>query len=113
MGEEHPAIEKMCDLFDEFKRPYLLHVGKPTNADENIQNTDEIDKCEQYIDELYHIIAAAINSGGNDPTIKQRPVTNVFERAGIFAALRDDPSLKDSMLRYAKLHLRTYPYSFK
>jgi len=112
---DDPVVRKMRALFNEFKRPYLLESTEGENEnDPTIQNTDILTKVEEHIGNLFNIVSKCIVAGGKGcgGDDNERAVHAVFEKRGIYPALRANPELKEPMLYYAKLDLRTYPYTF-
>ena len=102
----------MRELFNEFKAPYFAEQDY-SNAD---QSVTVVDSTANIFSELYQIVSKVINNGGVIPKtsdMNERAIHTVFERGGVFPALRADPSLKEEMLRYAQLDLKTYPFSYK
>ena len=123
----HPVITSMRKLINKFKIPYMNeHSGggddnedssdsENENTDNNKQNVKkEISDVNHHLNDLYMILVEVIKSNGVIPKtddLNKKAVYSVFEKAGVFPGLRDDPSLKESMLYYATLDLRTYPYT--
>jgi len=113
-------IKSLRSLINMFKQPYLLGVteGGIENApqlkktDPEIQDMDNYDDGHEHIDKLFRIIADTIAAGGTPPPtndVNAKSVNSVFEKKGIWPALRADPSLKERMTHFAILDLRTYP----
>ena len=115
MTEEH-TITKLREIFNQFKQPYLLgptEGGGDTNP--SIQSLTNYSEGEKHLYELYNIFVEVVKAGGvipkTDDTTK-RAIYTVFEKKGIFPALRDNPELKEPMLHYAKMDLVTYVNTF-
>ena len=113
-------IQTMREVINMFKQPYLFGVteGGIQNAaqiektDPDIQTMENYSDGHEQINDVYKILLALINNGGNPyPTddLNIKSVIATFEKLGVLPALRNDPSLKDQMLYYAKLDLYTYP----
>lgn len=124
----HPVITSMRKLINKFKIPYMNeHSGGGKNdndesSDSENENTDnnkqnvkkEISDVNKHLNDLYMILVEVIKANGVIPKtddLNKKAVYSVFEKAGVFPGLREDPSLKESMLYYATLDLRTYPYT--
>ena len=126
----HPVITAMRKLINKFKIPYMNeHSGggeannndnsdnsdNSNNTDNNKQNVQmEITDVIKHLNELYMILVEVIKANGVIPKttdMNKRAVYSVFEKGGVFPGLREDISLKESMLYYATLDLRTYPYT--
>lgn len=126
----HPVITSMRKLINKFKIPYMNeHSGGGKNDNDNEdssdsenENTDnnkqnvkkEISDVNKHLNDLYMILVEVIKANGVIPKtddLNKKAVYSVFEKAGVFPGLREDPSLKESMLYYATLDLRTYPYT--
>jgi hypothetical protein len=115
MGENKIA-EKFADLLNEFKRPMLQQEGG-SDSEQSLERIDEVLKS---FDRLYFILSDAINANGNINSVannadalERRSIWAVFEKEGIFPALRADPDMKEDLLRILKLHLKTYPYTLR
>lgn len=113
-------IQSLRRLINMFKQPYLLGVTEGgiekapelKKTDPEIQDMDNYDEGHENIDKLFRIISDTIAAGGTPPPtndLNAKSVNSVFEKKGIWPALRADPSLKDSMTYFAVLDLRTYP----
>jgi hypothetical protein len=124
METQDPTIQTMRSIFNQFKKPYMNeHSGGGGDTEENdSNNTDNIKQdvelgmmnVKNHIEELYNIVTGVIKNNGVVPPNyddKKRAVCSVFEKKGVFPALRANPSLKDSLSYYATLDLRTYPYT--
>lgn len=113
-------IKSLRRLINMFKQPYLLgvteggieSVSQIKKTDPEIQDMDNYSDAHENIGKLYTIIAETIAAGGApQPTndLNTKSVNAIFEKKGVWPALREDPSLKDDMAYYAKLDLRTFP----
>lgn len=113
-------IKSLRKLINMFKQPYLLgvteggvdSVSQIKKTDPEIQDMDNYSEGHENIGKLYTIISETIAACGTPlPTndLNAKSVNAVFEKKGVWPALRADPSLKDNMAYYAKLDLRTYP----
>jgi len=113
-------IKSLRNLMNMFKQPYLLgvteggidSVSQIKKTDPEIQDMDNYSEGHENIGKLYTIISETIAAGGTPrPTndLNAKSVNAIFEKKGVWPALRADPSLKDNMAYYAKLDLRTYP----
>ena len=119
-GRMTDPIKSLRKLINMFKQPYLLgvteggvdSVSQIKKTDPEIQDMDNYSEGHENIGKLYTIISETIAAGGTPlPTndLNAKSVNAVFEKKGVWPALRDNPSLKDDMAYYAKLDLRTYP----
>jgi len=111
-------IANLRDTINKFKAPYLsehLGGGGQIGGKHSIQDVEEeMNDVRHHIDNLYQIITEVIRANGVVPStddITKKAVYSVFEKNGVFPALRADPSLKDKMLYYANLDMRIYPYT--
>ena len=107
---ENTITDKFRKLLNDFKRPILEQDG----GGDAEQSLEHIDDALKSLDRLHAILSEAINAGGNvtpSNDIEKRAVWAVFEKEGIFPALREDPSLKEELLRILNLYLKTYPYT--
>jgi hypothetical protein len=107
---ENAITDKFRELLNEFKRPILEQDG----GGDAEQSLEHIDDALKSLDRLHAILADAINAGGNispSSDMERKAVIAVFEKEGILPALREDPSLKEEMLRILNLYLKTYPYT--
>jgi hypothetical protein len=123
MEPEDSTIKTMRSIFNQFKQPYLNEHsggGDTENDTENDTNNSNQNvergmmNVKNHIEELYEIVMGVIKNNGVIPDTydsTKRAVCSVFEKKGVFPALRANPSLKDTLAYYATLDLRTYPYT--
>ena len=115
--DEDTVIANLRDTINKFKTPYLSeHLGGgQVGGNRSIQDVEgEMKDVRDHIDNLYQILAEVIRANGVLPStddITKKAVYSVFEKNGIFPALRANPSLKDKLLYFANLDMRTYPYT--
>jgi hypothetical protein len=119
MNDDHTII-KLRQIFNQFKQPYLLGPteqvgGARDTTTPSIQSLDNYTEGEKHLYELSNIFAEVVKAGGvipkTDDTTKLA-IYKVFEKMGMFPALRANPELKEPMLHFAKLDLVTYPNTF-
>jgi hypothetical protein len=114
---EEPVILKFREILNQFKQPYLLGPTEGGgDTDPEIQDMSNYYEAHKILYDLANIIIEMVNAGGNPPKttdINRRAIYDVFEKKGIFPALRLNPDLKDQLKYYAKLDLVTYPDTFK
>lgn len=121
-AQDKVVIANMRSLINEFKKPYLVeHSTTEDKSDDEVQDgghmqdvASEMKDTKDHIDTLYRILVEVINANGvipNTSDMTKKAVYSVFEKNGIFPALRVRPSLKDDLLYFAKLDMRTYPYT--
>jgi hypothetical protein len=118
MGEAAAAetVQRFREILNDFKVPYLLKLEEePLLSDTDIQDMDQVNQMLREFDVLYRILRTKIQDpnraeGGDMAT---KAVLSVFERAGIFNALRKagSPSLKEDLLYALDLDLKTYPFT--
>lgn len=119
-GRMTDPIKSLRKLMNMFKQPYLLgvteggidSVSQIKKTDPEIQDMENYSDAHENIGKLYTIISETIAAGGvprptND--LNTKSVNAIFEKKGVWPALRADPSIKDDMAYYAKLDLRTFP----
>jgi hypothetical protein len=106
---ENAITDKFRELLNDFKRPILEQDG----GGDAEQSLEHIDDALKSLDRLHAILSEAINAGGNvtSDDMEKRVVCAVFEKEGILPALRENPSLKEELLRILNLYLKTYPYT--
>jgi hypothetical protein len=113
-------IKSLRKLMNMFKQPYLLgvteggidSVSQIKKTDPEIQDMDNYSDAHENIGKLYTILSETIAANGVPPAtgdLNAKSVNAVFEKKGVWPALRADPALKDDMAYYAKLDLRTFP----
>jgi hypothetical protein len=107
-------------LINQFKKAYLEvgQTGGAVSSDTKaeLQSLENLDEAERSLRDLYLILHEVVMAGGRLPSttdINKRAIYTVFEKAGIFPALRKNPELKDDLLHYLKLDLITYVYTYK
>ena len=108
----------MRQIFGQFKRPYLIGPTEKTqytkDTDPKIQNLNVLETGEQEIQNLYKIVNEVIINKGIIPQttdINKRAVMNVFEKAGIFPALRNNVLLEEPLKYYAYIDLHMFPFT--
>ena len=117
MTDPCKSLRKLINMF---KQPYLLgvteggtdSVSQIKKTDPEIQDMDNYSDAHENIGKLYTIISDTIAACCTPPPsddLNTKSVNAVFEKKGVWPALRADPSLKDHMAYYAKLDLRTFP----
>jgi hypothetical protein len=117
MEQENHVLSKFRNLLNQFKRPYIEMTNAPAPASPDItQDVGKLNDIFENIHNLYMLLKPILVSGGKVPESLQADadtmeIVAVFEKEGILPALRASPSLKDSMLRFLKLDLETYPYT--
>lgn len=111
---DNPTVQNMRDLIADFKRSYVK-VTETSKGNDNMQNVEDVIlSVRKKLDELYINLVNHIKSEGGVP-LNMDDDTKLtyfaFDNYGITSGIRDDPSLKEPLLYYAKLDLRTYPFT--
>ena len=104
-------ISKLRDLFCKFKTPYL---EERDGDDENssIQNVKEVEESARQIDNLFMTVTGFIDAMGAPPTGADENTLSIYKVfEPLMKELRENPSLQEDMRHYAKLDLRTYPFT--
>ena len=110
---ENSTVQNMRELIADFKRSYVK-VTEHAKGDDMQNVEDVILSVRKKLDELYINLVNHIKSeGGVPPQMDDDTKLTyfAFENYGITSGIREDPSLKESLLYYAKLDLRTYPFT--
>lgn len=128
VGRMEPSDSQAINIFrktiNEFKRPMLTeHYGGGNESEEKTQlggdvNTQDVElgmnEVKGELHKLYMILTDAIQANGNIPQsedMTKNVIYRVFEKNGIFPALRANPKLKETLLHFLKLDLLVYPYT--
>ena len=120
MTDEESVVKTLRETINKFKAPYLSeHYGGckvQMGGDHSIQDIkEEMNDVRNHIDNLYQIIMEVIKANGVVPSttdMTKKAVYAVFEKNGVFPALRANPSLGSILAHYATQDMRTYPYTF-
>lgn len=96
---------------EEFPEPAMDAEEEPTQ--EELQMTGRVNQIFQIFTKMHDTLAAVITKGGDVTCegLDEKALCAVFEKNGVFAALRADPILKDDLLRYLRSDLYEYPYT--
>ena len=112
---ENPTVKGMRELISDYKRSYAKVTEHTESNDDKIQNVEDVtNSVRVQLDKLYMHLINHIESNGSIPsnTDDDTKLTYyAFGSYGITEGIHADPSLKEALLRYAKLDLRTYPYT--
>jgi hypothetical protein len=112
MGKD--TVSTFRELLNDFKEPYLSKLEEEPLQGEgtDIQSMGQIDQMLKEFDILYRILKRAIlNPATPVEDVTAKSVLSVFEKGGVLAAVRGDPSLKEDLLYALDLDLRTYPFT--
>ena len=104
-------ISYLRDLFCKFKVPYL---EERDGDDENssLQDIYEVEDSANHIDQLFLIVSGFINANGVPPITTDVNILSIYKVfEPIMKELVANPSLKDEMMHYTILDLRTYPFT--
>jgi hypothetical protein len=111
--EKEAIVSKFRSLLNDFKGPYLLKLEEnPLDDGEDIQDMTQVRRMLYEFDTLYKILKQYIL----DPLkqvedIPAKAILSVFEKRGIFEAIRVAPSLKEDLIYYLNLDLKVYPFT--
>lgn len=121
---ESQTITMFRKTINEFKKPMLTeHYGGGNESEEKTQMGGDattqdvefgINEVKNELHKLYMILMDVINANGNIPhteDMTKNVIYRVFEKNGIFPALRANPKLKEVLLHFLKLDLLVYPYT--
>lgn len=111
--EKEDIVSKFRSLLNDFKGPYLLKLEEnPLDNDADIQDMSQVRRMLYEFDTLYKILKQHILAPSRQPEdISSKAILSVFERKGIFDAVRAAPSLKEDLIYYLNLDLKTYPFT--
>lgn len=118
-------IQGFRAILNQFKRPYIERLeeytspetGGPGNEDpltqDELQHVSRVQEVLDKLDFLYSILEAAIKNGGENtnPDLDARAVSSIFEKNGMFAALRENSALRDELLKCLIIDLKVYPFT--
>jgi hypothetical protein len=110
-SQKNHIIDGLRELFCKFKAPYLEEKdGDETNT--SLQNIDDVEESAQHIDKLFMLVSQFIDAKGAPPVTTDVNILSVYKVFEPFMKeLQANPSLRDEMMHYAKLDLRTYPFT--
>jgi hypothetical protein len=99
------SIEKFRELIEKFKRPFLESLGTESNNLKNVLIQFET---------LYMILYTYIESATFDTSnsINQN-IIKTFIQSGGLDAYKKHPSMKELLLHYLEMDLKTYPYTIR
>lgn len=113
MSDEQ-TIENFEDTINQLKRPYLDATEPSQGMDsEAAQDMAVIPKIEERLDALHGGIRELIEHNGEVKAgggLDKQSLYELFERRGIFTALKNNPALKAHLLRSLHLMLKEYPF---
>jgi hypothetical protein len=124
MEAEDPVVKSLRSIFNMFKQSYVNEQSDEDSEDDsnetnNTNNTKQnieavMSNVKNHIGDLHNIVMRVIKANGHIPADfneKQRIVSSVFEKRGVFPALRANPALKEKLEYYTILDLGTFTYT--
>lgn len=120
MSDEQLArtVTKFEETLNELKKPYL----NATEVDPSVEDSDSnagqdislLIDIEKALDGLHGGVKELIDGNGKiqeGGSLDKHSLYQLFERKGIFTALKENPALKDMLLRSLHLILKEYPFT--
>jgi hypothetical protein len=103
-------VDEFRAILNEFKRPFIERLTESSSAGQDVAKLNVV---LAQLGKLYLFMKAVIDGDGVMPPgdTANGPIYKVFDTNGIIQAIKENPSLKDSFLRYLNLDLRVYPYT--
>jgi len=117
-GEDAAMIQKFEETLNELKKPYL-NATEPDPSVKEIdanagQDMSVLTKVENELDGLHGGIKELIDNNGVVQAgggLDKHSLYQLFERRGIFTALKNNPGLKPLLLQSLHLILKEYPFT--
>ena len=117
MGDEE-VVQKFEETLNQLKEPYL----NATEPDPTVKDSDPnagqdmsvLTHMEKQLDDLHGGVKELIDNNGVVQAgggLDKHSLYQLFERKGIFTALKNNPQLKDVLLRSLHLILKEYPFT--
>jgi len=116
MGDDAATVQKFEETLGDLKKP-LLNATEPdpTNDDpDEEQDMSVLTSVEEQLDSLHGGVKDLIENNGNiqeGGSLDKHSLYQLFERKGIFTALKNNPELKPHLLRSLHLILKEYPFT--
>jgi len=102
---EEESIQKFRDLIEKFKRPFLESLGVESNTLKNVLVQFQT---------LYTILYNYIQSGViDDSSPINKNIIKAFIQSGGLDMYKRRPSMKELLLHYLEMDLKTYPYTIR
>ena len=120
MGDEQTmqTVEKFEETLNELKKPYLNATELDPSNEESDPNAGQdmavLTQVENHLDNLHGGIKELIDNNGEVQAgggLDKHSLYDLFERKGIFTALKKNPELKSVLLRSLHLILKEYPFT--
>lgn len=115
MTEE--TVNKFENTLNELKKPLLL-ATEPESSDKD-SNSDQdmnvLNSIQKKMDELYVGVKELVDNNGEhkkEGSLDKYALFQIFERKGIFTALKGNPELKPLLLRSLAIFLKEYPFTY-
>ena len=115
MTEE--TVNKFENTLNELKKPLLLATEPETSSKESNSDQDMsiLTTVQKKMDELYVGVKELIDNNGEHQkggSLDKYALFQIFERKGIFTALKQNPDLKPLLLRSLAIFLKEYPFTY-
>ena len=111
------TIRNFEDTVNQLKTPYL-NATEPSQDSDGATEADQdmsiLPKIESQLDVLHGGIRELIENNGEAQAgggLDKESLYQLFERRGIFTALKNNPGLKPQLLRSLHLMLKEYPFT--
>ena len=119
MGDEDAlTVQKFEETLNQLKEPYL-NATEPMPSTEGAeanaqQDMSVLPKIEEELDKLHGGVKELIDNNGQVQAgggLDKHSLYLLFERKGIFTALKNNPGLKPALLQSLHLILKEYPFT--
>lgn len=117
MGDEE-VVKKFEETLNELKAPVLNATELDPSTEENDPNAGQdmgvLKNVETQLDSLHGGVKSLLENNGtvqSGGSLDMHSLFQVFERKGIFTALKQNPALKPVLLRSLHLILKEYPFT--
>jgi hypothetical protein len=119
MGDiEATTVQKFEETLNELKTPVLNATELDPSTGDNDPNAGQdmavLKNVEKQLDSLHGGVKSLLENNGDvqaGGSLDMHSLFQVFERKGIFTALKENPALKPILLRSLHLILKEYPFT--
>ena len=111
------TVNKFENTLNELKKPLLVATEPESSDKDSISDQDMniLTTVQKKMDELYAGIKELIDNNGEHRqggSLDKYALFQIFERKGIFTALKENPDLKPLLLRSLAIFLKEYPFTY-
>jgi hypothetical protein len=111
-------VEEFEDLIGRMKKRFLDSTEVSTSEGASSMDVQDVShvvaKLDENLDTLYRCIRELIDNDGalkENSSLDMHSLHQLFERKGIFTAMKNNQELKGMLIRSLDLNLKEYPYT--